>query len=163
VAHGERILITGPNGSGKSTLLAALAGELQPTRGRRRAAPGTVIAHFDQTHATLRRSGTLVNRVRELTDLDGPSTRTALASFGLAAEVVNRSVATLSPGERTRAAVAVTGQRRAACLLLDEPTNHLDVESLEILAAALDAWSGALVIATHDRWLRRELRINCEP
>ena len=160
VANGERILITGPNGSGKSTLLAALAGDLQPAHGRRRQAPGTVIAHFEQTHATLRRGGRLADRVRELTGLDEQSMRTALASFGLRGEAANRNVVTLSPGERTRAALAVIGQLRATCLLLDEPTNHLDVESLEILAAALDGWSGALVVASHDRRLSQELRIN---
>ena len=160
VAHGERILLTGPNGSGKSTLLAALAGELQPVRGQRRAAPGTVFAQFDQTHSTLRHSGTLASRVRELTGLEEPSARAALASVGLSAEVANRSVATLSTGELTRAGLAVMGQLRATCLLLDEPTNHLDVESLEIFAAALDGWSGSLVVATHDRRLRQELGIN---
>ena len=160
VANGERILITGPNGSGKSTLLAALAGDLQPAHGRRRQAPGTVIAHFDQTHATLRRGGRLADRVCELTGLDEQSMRTALASFGLRGEAANLNVVALSPGERTRAVLAVIGQLRATCLLLDEPTNHLDVESLEILAAALDGWSGALVVASHDRRLSQELRIN---
>ena len=119
-----------------------------------------MIAHFDQTHATLRRGGRLADRVHELTGLDEQSTRTALASFGLRAEAANRNVITLSPGERTRAALAVIGQLRATCLLLDEPTNHLDVESLEILAAALDGWSAALVVASHDRRLSQELRIN---
>ena len=160
VNHGERILIIGPNGSGKSTLLAALAGDLPPAAGRRRTAPRAAVARFDQTHATLHSTATLARKVRQLTGLDEQAARAALAAFGLGRDAASRTTATLSPGERTRAALAVIGRLRTTCLLLDEPTNHLDVESLEILTAALDGWTGALVIATHDRRLRRELRIS---
>jgi ATPase subunit of ABC transporter with duplicated ATPase domains len=85
IAHGERVLVSGPNGSGKSTLLSAPAGHLRLTEGRRRTAPGAVVVKLGQAREALTGDRTLVHQVRELTGLDEPSARTALASFGLGA------------------------------------------------------------------------------
>jgi ATPase subunit of ABC transporter with duplicated ATPase domains len=78
-------------------------------------------------------------------------TRTLLAKFDLGADDVLRAASSLSPGERTRATLALLSARRVNCLVLDEPTNHLDLEAIEQLEQALARYEGTLVVVTHDR------------
>jgi ATPase subunit of ABC transporter with duplicated ATPase domains len=86
--------------------------------------------------------------------------RTLLAKFGLAAEHVLRPAETLSPGERTRAALALLQARGINVLVLDEPTNHLDLPAIEQLEEALAAYTGTLLLVTHDRRMLEQVRTN---
>ena len=93
---------------------------------------------------------------QDLTDLDAGEARTLLAKFGLVADHVLRPPATLSPGERTRASLAVLMAREVNVLVLDEPTNHLDLPAIEQLEVALEAFPGTVLLVTHDRALARQ-------
>jgi ATPase subunit of ABC transporter with duplicated ATPase domains len=162
VAHGERLLLAGANGTGKSTLLRALAGTLPLRSGRRRVAPGAVIASLGQAREALFGAGIdapVAEAVAALAGADATEARTALATLGVGAEVVVRPARSLSPGELTRAELAVLALRLTTCLLLDEPSNHLDLASLEALEEALRGWPGALVVASHDARFREALGV----
>ena len=86
--------------------------------------------------------------------------RTLLAKFGLSADHVERAVDELSPGERTRAALALLQARGINVLVLDEPTNHLDLAAIEQLEQALDSYEGALLLVTHDRRMLQNVRLD---
>ena len=147
--RGERLAIAGRNGSGKTTLLGALTGAIPLDAGRRRLGKGAVLGELDQARAEFAVDQPLVEA------FGGPqeTARTLLAKFGLGADDVLRPARTLSPGERTRAQLALLSARGVSCLILDEPTNHLDVPAIEELEAALDGYGGTIVLVTHDRRL----------
>ncbi|HKC78220.1 MAG TPA: ATP-binding cassette domain-containing protein, partial [Gaiellaceae bacterium] len=148
VAWGDRLAIAGPNGSGKTTLLDALLGRLPLAAGTRWIGPGVVLGELEQDRAALGGLQTLLEVFR---DFEEETSRTLLAKFGLGAEDVLRPAASLSPGERTRAGLALLTARGVNCLVLDEPTNHLDVEAIEELERALAAYDGTVMLVTHDR------------
>jgi len=153
----DRLALTGPNGAGKSTLLGLLTGELRPTAGTVRLGAGVVVGHLgqDRTPGT----GTLLEAVRERTELSVEEARSLLAKFDLVAEHLARAEADLSPGERSRAGLAVLVARGTNLLLLDEPTNHLDLDAIEELERALAGYDGTLVVVSHDRRLLANLHL----
>ncbi|MGP0223456.1 ABC-F family ATP-binding cassette domain-containing protein [Paenarthrobacter sp. NCHU4564] len=158
---GERIGITGPNGAGKSTLLRLLLGTQAPDDGDASLGASVSIGEIDQARGLLdggRRLGDAVEAV--LVDWASADVRTLLAKFGLKADHTSRTVDSLSPGERTRAALALLQARGVNLLVLDEPTNHLDLPAIEQLEEALESYEGALLLVTHDRRLLENVRLD---
>jgi ATPase subunit of ABC transporter with duplicated ATPase domains len=148
----DRVAITGANGAGKSTLLGALLGRIPLDDGHATLGSGVVVGEIDQARGLFLGEQPLVEafelKVPELAPAD---VRTLLAKFGLKAAHVLRTAASLSPGERTRAALALLQARGVNLLVLDEPTNHLDLPAIEQLESALESYTGTLLLVTHDR------------
>jgi ATPase subunit of ABC transporter with duplicated ATPase domains len=154
VDAGDRIGITGPNGAGKTTLLRLLLGEIAPDDGRASQGASLAVGAIDQARSVLPDDQTLSEAFEvAVPDLSPADVRTALAKFGLKADQVTSLVGRLSPGERTRAAMALLQARAVNVLVLDEPTNHLDLPAIEQLEQALAAYDGALLLVSHDRRL----------
>jgi ATPase subunit of ABC transporter with duplicated ATPase domains len=149
---GDRVAITGANGAGKSTLLAALLGRAELAEGTASLGPSVRIGEIDQARGRFLGTEQLLDAFSaEVPDWPTAEVRTLLAKFGLTAEHVLRPAETLSPGERTRAALALLQARGINVLVLDEPTNHLDLPAIEQLEEALGSYPGTLLLVTHDR------------
>jgi ATPase subunit of ABC transporter with duplicated ATPase domains len=153
----DRVAVTGPNGAGKSTLIGALLGRVPLSSGSASLGSGISVGEVDQARSLF--DGTVVNSTVALLEAfaaqvpgQAPEdTRTLLAKFGLKADHVLRPASSLSPGERTRAALALLQARGVNLLVLDEPTNHLDLPAIEQLESALDGYPGTFLLVTHDR------------
>ncbi|SFL69521.1 ATPase components of ABC transporters with duplicated ATPase domains [Geodermatophilus ruber] len=161
VDWGDRVAITGPNGAGKSTLLAALLGRAPLDAGRSSLGPAVRIGEIDQARAAFLGTEPLLEAFSaEVPDRPAAEVRTLLAKYGLTAEHVLRAADTLSPGERTRAALALLQARGVNVLVLDEPTNHLDLPAIEQLEQALAGYRGTLLLVTHDRRMLAAVETN---
>ena len=154
---GARVAVVGANGTGETTLSRALTGDLPLTRGVRRVGPAVVFGELTQARDLF--SGVLLDDFVELSGLASTDARTLLAKFALGPDDIARPSPSLSPGERTRAGLALLSAKGVNCLILDEPTNHLDLEAIEELETALETYEGCLVVVTHDRRFLSRLNV----
>ena len=149
--HGERIALVGPNGSGKTTLLRIITRELLPTEGSVHIGANVRIGYMPQEQETLDADATPLSIIRDLAAMGETKARHFLHFFLFEADEVFTRVGALSYGERARLLLARLIVSGVNCLLLDEPINHLDIPSRAQFTAALDAFPGTTLIATHDR------------
>jgi len=177
----DRIAVTGANGAGKSTLLGMLLGRIPVDEGSAGLGSGVRVGEIDQARGLFLGPTPLVRAFDDALRVGpgagggpagaGPAhpaagqpgwaesqVRTLLAKFGLTAEHASRPAASLSPGERTRAALALLQAREVNLLVLDEPTNHLDLAAIEQLEQALDGFPGTVLLVTHDRRMLQTVR-----
>jgi ATPase subunit of ABC transporter with duplicated ATPase domains len=159
IGWGERILVDGPNGSGKSTLVLGLLGELSPVGGTVRMGPSIKPGTVGQLRTKFDSDRRLLDLFVDESGLDPTVARSLLAKFDLDATVAVRPTTTLSPGQRTRAELAVFQARGVNFIVLDEPTNHLDIEAIEQLEQALTDFGGTLLVVSHDRRFRENIDV----
>ena len=163
VRWADRLAIVGPNGSGKTTLLAALLGRVALTSGALWTGPSVVVGELGQERRRFSEGdSTLLAAFMAALGPKASESERALAPGQVRPRSrarAARAAASLSPGERTRAELALLVGRGTNCLVLDEPTNHLDVPAIEQLEGALEAWEGTLLLVSHDRRLLETVRI----
>jgi len=158
IAPDARLLVTGPNGAGKSTLLGLLAGRLAPDAGRVHRRGGLRVALLDQD-VRWNDPAAAPRALYQRAVGERRAESLPLAELGLLpARDLDRPVGSLSIGQQRRTALALIIARPPHVFLLDEPTNHLSLLLATELEDALGDYPGAVVIASHDRWLRRRWR-----
>ena len=153
IRRGEKVGLIGRNGVGKSTLLKIIVGELKADSGEIKIGNRVKVGYLSQGHEELDGNRTPLEELNYEFGLTDGRARSELARLNLFANVVEKPIADLSGGEKTRVALTKLILTGANFLILDEPTNHLDLPAREAIEAALNDFDGTILIVTHDRWL----------
>lgn len=155
VRRGDKLAVVGPNGAGKSTLLRLLIGELTPSEGKIIRHPELKIGYFSQQLEGADEKETLLDSLLRIPGMTQTQARTILGCFLFSKDDVYKKIGDLSMGERCRGAFLQLLFSGANLLVLDEPTNYLDIDSRERMEEALAAYSGSLIVASHDVYFLR--------
>lgn len=156
--RGDVVALLGANGAGKSTLIKTLLGEREPVKGEVKLGASTSVAYYRQDLAHLPLDANIYDVIADMRPLwERRQVQGHLGRFGFSGEEVQRTVGTLSGGERARVALALLTLESANLLVLDEPTNHLDVESIEAMEDAIEGYEGSVLVVSHDRAVLRGL------
>ncbi len=156
--RGEVVALLGPNGAGKSTLIKTLLGEHPPLAGEVKVGPSTTVAYYRQDVGHLPLEMSIYEAIATERPLwERRQVQGHLGRYGFSGDEVQRTVGTLSGGERARVALALLTLSTSNLLILDEPTNHLDVESIEAIEDAIEEYEGSVLIVSHDRAVLRGL------
>ena len=150
VGRKERLLVMGLNGAGKTTLLKVLAGRLEADLGDVELGTNVSLGYYAQEHEGIRSGRSVLEHLREASDLGDGELRGLLGMFGLTGPKAFQDAATLSGGEKTKLALAQLVAGRHNLLLLDEPTNNLDPTARTATGQALAAWPGTMIVVSHD-------------
>jgi ATP-binding cassette subfamily F protein 3 len=151
IERGERVALIGPNGVGKTTLLKTITGEIEPLSGHSELGHNVKFGYYSQTHEGLHANNTVIDEVRSVRLMTEETARDLLAKMLFTGDSLQKRIADLSGGERSRVALTKLTLTDANFLVLDEPTNHLDLDAQEALTNVLSEYEGTILFVSHDR------------